>query len=337
MRIARHPEGDGRASVECSIMRESEVIEVERSEPDERLDVYLRGRFPDVSRGTIQRLIYAGAIRVNGRHVRSTASPRVGDRIEVTWPPPIASTALPQDIPLQVLYEDDDLLVINKAAGLVVHPAAGHDDGTLVNALLHHCAGNLSGIGGVVRPGIVHRLDKDTSGCLVVAKHDRAHVALAEQFAERDLEKVYLAVVCGILKPDQGEIRAAIARHPSHRKRMAVQTGGRDAWTSIRVRERFPVGATWVEATLHTGRTHQIRVHLQHIGFPLVGDETYGRKANIRLAEATGFAAARQLLHAWKITFRHPGTEQPVSFEAPIPEDLKAAIAALRAAGGEKA
>ncbi len=314
-------------------MPEPVVIEVDVSRPDVRLDVFLRGHFPEVSRGTLQRLIDSGAIRVNGRQVRSTHAPRAGDRIEVTWPAPVPAEARPQDIPLDVLHEDDDLLVLNKAAGLVVHPAAGHDDGTLVNALLHHCAGKLSGIGGVARPGIVHRLDKDTSGCLLVAKHDRAHLALAGQFAERDLHKAYLAIVCGALQPDAGEIHAAIARHPSHRKRMAVIQGGRDAWTSFRVHERLPAGATWVEATLHTGRTHQIRVHFQHVGHPIVGDDTYGRKSNTRLEETTGYKAPRQLLHAWRITFRHPTTEAELTFEAPIPSDFDQALRTLRQTG----
>jgi len=237
--------------------RPTEIL-VEETLPERRLDSYLRERLGEVSRGTIQRLIESGQIRVNGRHARPTQSPRAGDRIEIRWPEPRPAEAQPQAMDLDVLYEDERLLVLNKPPGMVVHPSAGHEDGTLVNALLHHCQGRLSGIGGVARPGIVHRLDRDTSGCLVVAKDDTAHAGLAVQFAERDLEKVYLAVVCGRMERDGGEIRAAIARPPSHRKRMAVTRGGREAWTTYRVRERWPA-ATWIEAHLHTGRTHQIR------------------------------------------------------------------------------
>jgi len=313
------------------VNRDPQTLEVERSEPGTRLDVFIRGRLPEVSRGTIQRLIESGYIRVNGRHARLTQSPCAGDRIEVRWPEPEPAEARPQDIPLEVLYEDDDLLVLNKPAGLVVHPAAGHADGTLVNALLHHCAGRLSGIGGVARPGIVHRLDKDTSGCLAVAKHDAAHVALAEQFAARELHKVYQALVCGRVRSDAGDIRADIARHPSHRKRMAVVSGGREAWTGYRVSERLH-GSTWVEATLHTGRTHQIRVHFQHLGHPLVGDETYGKRHNARLFEETGYAAPRQMLHAWRLGFEHPVTGAALEFEAPLPADFVAALQALRGA-----
>lgn len=296
----------------------------------DRLDVYLKERLPEFSRGALQRLIESGHVRVNGHHTKPTHLPRPGDRIVVSEPPPEPAEALPQDIPLDILHEDDDVVVVNKPPGLVVHPAAGHADGTLVNALLHHCAGRLSGVGGVARPGIVHRLDKDTSGCLVVAKHDRAHLALAEQFAARTSHKVYQAIVCGAMRAEAGEIRAEIARHPSHRKRMAVVGGGgREALTGFRVNERLR-GATWVEATLHTGRTHQIRVHFQHAGHPLVGDDVYGKRPNARLAEITGYRAPRQLLHAWRLGFEHPGTGAAVEFEAPLPADFHHALAALR-------
>ena len=203
--------------------------------------------------------------------------------------------AQPEAIALVVLYEDEDLMVLNKPPGLVVHPSAGHEEHTLVNALLHHCAGQLSGIGGVARPGIVHRLDKNTSGCLVIAKNDATHLALAAQFAERQVEKVYQALLCGELPQRAGEIRAGIGRHPSHRKRMAVTDAkGRHAWTSYRVLERLR-GSTFVEALLHTGRTHQIRVHFLHLGFPLVGDSVYGKRQNRHLAEAFGYSAPRQM------------------------------------------
>jgi len=220
--------------------------------------------------------------------------------------------------------------VLNKPPGLVVHPAAGHEEHTLVNALLHHCAGQLSGIGGIARPGIVHRLDKETSGCLVVAKNDETHLALSAQFASRKVEKIYQAILCGELPRDRGEIRAAIARHPSHRKRMAVDDDlGRDARTSYRVRERLR-GATLVEAVLHTGRTHQVRVHFQFLGFPLVGDPVYGSRPNLRLADLTGYTAPRQMLHASQLAFIHPRTARRLSFTAPLPEDFTEALAALR-------
>lgn len=309
--------------------RETVRIVVEQSMPDSRMDAFLRERLSDVSRGTIQRLMESGYIRVNGRHAKPTQAPKAGDCIEVAWPAPAPAEALPQAMALEVLMEDEDVVVINKPPGLVVHPSAGHEDGTLVNALLHHCQGQLSGIGGVARPGIVHRLDKDTSGCLVAAKNDRAHMALAAQFAGRDLHKVYQAIVCGAVRLDAGEIRAGIARHPNHRKRMAVTDGGRDAWTSYEVGERLR-GATLVWATLHTGRTHQIRVHFHYLGHPVVGDATYGRRQNAQFAEATGYTAPRQMLHAWRLEFRHPTRDRNVSVEAPIPADFVEALAALR-------
>ena len=308
----------------------TESFTVEKSLPAGRLDTFLRTQFPAMSRGAIQRLIEQGHIRVNGRAAKPTHHPRAGELIEVHWPEARPSEAQPEAIPLDILFEDADLLVLNKPPGLVVHPAAGHEQHTLVNALLHHCAGQLSGIGGVARPGIVHRLDKETSGCLVVAKNDSAHTALAEQFAGRQVEKIYHAIVCGEVPSDRGEIRAAIARHPNHRKRMAVTDGrGREAWTSYRVLERLNA-ATLVEALLHTGRTHQIRVHFQHLGLPLFGDSTYGNRQNKRLAEQTGYAAPRQMLHAHKLSFQHPRTNKKVTCEAAWPEDFRATLSALR-------
>jgi len=308
----------------------TEVLTIEHTLPAERLDSFLRDRFPAVSRGTIRRLIDEGHIRVNGRTVKPTHSPRAGEQVEVHWPEARPTQAQPEEMPLDILHEDEVLLVLNKPPGLVVHPAAGHEQHTLVNALLHHCAGQLSGIGGVARPGIVHRLDKDTSGCLVIAKSDEAHLALSIQFATRKVEKIYQAIVCGEMPRDQGEIRAAIARHPSHRKRMAVDDdAGRAARTSYRVLERLR-GATLAEVILHTGRTHQIRVHFQFIGFPLVGDVTYGNRQNRRLEELTHYTAPRQMLHAGQLSFTHPRTGKRLSFTAPQPEDFLDALSALR-------
>ena len=305
-------------------------LTVEFSRPSQRLDVFLRDQFPAVSRGALQRLIEDGHILVNGRSVKPTHHPQAGEVIEVRWPEARPAEAQPEAMPLDLLFEDDLLLVLNKPPGLVVHPAAGHEAHTLVNALLHHCAGQLSGIGGVARPGIVHRLDKDTSGCLVVAKTDAAHLALSAQFAARRVEKIYHAVVCGELPREHGEIHAAIAWHPSHRKRMAVtEERGRAARTSFRVLQRLRE-ATLVEAILHTGRTHQIRVHFQHLGFPIVGDLTYGNRQNLRLEELTHYAAPRQMLHARYLSFIHPRTGRPVVCEAPWPEDFREALKALQ-------
>jgi 23S rRNA pseudouridine1911/1915/1917 synthase len=308
----------------------TQVLIVEKSLPAERLDAYLRDKFPAVSRAAIQRLIEQGDIRIDGRLVKATHAPRAGEEVQVHWPEARSPAAQPEKMPLDILYEDESLLVLNKPAGLVVHPAAGNQEHTLVNALLHHCAGQLSGIGGVARPGIVHRLDKETTGCLVVAKNDGTHVALSAQFASRKVEKLYHAIVCGEMERDRGEIRAAIARHPSHRKRMAVDDqGGRAARTGYRVLERLR-GATLVEAVLHTGRTHQIRVHFQFFGFPLVGDATYGNRQNQRLTELTGYTAPRQMLHAYRLCFIHPRTARRMCHEATRPEDFQDALSALR-------
>jgi len=306
------------------------ILIVEKTLPHERLDTFLRSLFPTISRGAFQRLIEQGDIRLDGNPVKATHNPRAGEKIKIHWPAARPATAQPQELPLDILFEDDDLLVLNKPPGMVVHPSAGHEESTLVNALLHHCAGQLSGIGGVARPGIVHRLDKETSGCLVVAKNGPAHLTLSAQFAGREVEKAYHAIVCGMVTPEKGDIRAAIARHPTHRKRMTVTDGsGRDAWTSFRVLERLRE-ATLVEALLHTGRTHQIRVHFKHVGFPLVGDATYGNRQNKRLTELTGYTAPRQMLHAHELAFKHPRTGKRMSFEAPWPEVFQKALAALR-------
>ena len=308
-----------------------EIFTIERSLPGERLDTFLRRHFPAASRGAIQRLIEQGHIKVNGQPTKPTHRPRAGEVVEVEWPEARPAEALPEDIRLDIIYEDEALLVLNKPAGLVVHPAAGHEEHTLVNALLHHCAGQLSGIGGVARPGIVHRLDKETTGCLVVAKNDETHIALSAQFAGRTVEKVYLAILCGVLPRDQGNIRAAIARHPTHRKRMAVRDAdtGRAAHTSYRVLERLRE-ATLVEALLHTGRTHQIRVHFQHLGFPVAGDLTYGQRQTKRLAELTHYEAPRVMLHAHKLAFIHPRSGKRMHFEAAWPEDFEDGLRFLR-------
>lgn len=311
----------------------TESFVIEQTLPGERLDTFLRERYPVVSRGAIQRLIEEGHIRVNGAKVKPTHTPRAGEQVEVHWPEARPSPVQPVDIPLDILFEDEDLLVVNKPAGLVVHAASGTELETMVNALLHYCRGRLSGIGGVERPGIVHRLDKDTSGCMVVAKNDQAHHALSSQFKERLVEKVYLAIAHGELARLSGDIRAAIARHPNHRKCMAVTAGpGREAWTSYRVLERLR-HATLVEVSLHTGRTHQIRVHFKHLGHPLVGDTVYGKRQITRLAELTGVTPPRIMLHAFRLGFVHPRSRERQLFQAPIPTDFHQTWEALRVPG----
>ena len=311
----------------------TETFTVEQSHPGVRLDTFLREKFPAASRGALQRLIEEGHILVNGKATKPTHHPRLGEEIKVHWPEAKPAVAQPEKIPLDILFEDKSLLVVNKPAGLVVHPSAGHEEHTLVNALLHHCDGSLSGIGGVARPGIVHRLDKETSGCLVVAKNDETHLALSEQFAAREVRKIYQALVCGEPGRPTGEIHAAIARHPTHRKRMAVsdESEGRAAHTSYKILERLHA-ATLMQAQIHTGRTHQVRVHFQFIGHPLVGDETYGARQNARLKELTNYAAPRVMLHAKELSFTHPATKKTLKFEAPLPADFEAALKALRPA-----
>jgi 23S rRNA pseudouridine1911/1915/1917 synthase len=262
-------------------------FQVELPNSGDRLDHFLASNVNGLSRSRLQDLIKQGHVKLNGLIVKPGARLRAGDSIILREPPPIPSNAEAEDIALRVLFEDEDLIVIDKPPGLVVHPAAGHQTGTLVNALLHHCQ-TLSGIGGEQRPGIVHRLDKDTSGCLVAAKSDSAHQALARQFAGREVTKIYLALAAGRFARRSGVIEESIGRHPVQRKKMAIVTRGRAARTDYRVLADIEGGAL-VECTLHTGRTHQIRVHLKHLGHPVLGDEVYGRRG----------AYPRQMLHAW--------------------------------------
>ena len=292
-------------------MSSPRTFQIAPADAGARLDRHLAAQAPDLSRSRIQDLIATGHVTLNGHPAKASARLRAGDAIVLTEPPPRSVATQPEAIALEVLYEDADLIVLNKPPGMVVHPAAGNWQGTLVNALLHHC-GALSSIGGEQRPGIVHRLDKDTSGCIVAAKNDAAHRSLTAQFSGREVEKIYLAIAAGAFPMKSGVVEGHIARHPVNRKKMAVVEGrGRAAKTSWRVLRVLPVG-TLVECTLHTGRTHQIRVHLQHLGHPLLGDETYGKRA--------GFP--RQMLHAWKLGFTHPRTGARMSFVSPIPADF---------------
>ena len=282
-----------------------------------RLDRFLAKQLPDYSRSRLQQLIRTGFVRLNGATTRPRQLVRSGDKVELTEPPLEKIESQPEPIPLEILFEDNDLIVINKPAGLVVHPGAGHRQHTLVNALLSHCT-TLSGIGGKERPGIVHRLDKETSGCLVVAKNDEAHRELSRQFAERVVEKTYLALVAGKLRKRAGVIEEKIGRHPVHRQRMSVSSSrGRPAKTEYRV-VRSGNQASLVECRLHSGRTHQVRVHLHHLGHPVLGDKVYATRA------AKDFP--RQMLHAWKLGFRHPGTGDWKSLEASLPDDFATAV-----------
>ena len=303
---------------------------------NERLDRFLARQLPAHSRAYLQQLIEQGQITVDGHATKSGYRLRPSDHIAVSLPAPRPSGVLPERIRLEVLYEDAHLLVVNKPAGMVVHPSPGNASGTLVNALLTHCP-RLSGIGGVERPGIVHRLDKDTSGAIVAAKDDVTHRGLARQFADRQVKKRYLAVVSGDVRETTGVVDAAIGRHPVSRQKMSTYTrGGREAVTEFHVLERFE-HHTLVELRPHTGRTHQIRVHMAALGHPLLGDPTYGqsRKAVTRSPLARQLAwFRRQALHAWALGFAHPVTGEPIECRAPLPDDLERLLAILRQMSG---
>ncbi len=286
----------------------------------ERLDAFLAGRVAELSRSRIQTLIREQYILVNGQPAKPRDAIREGDLIQISLPEAVPLEAAPQDIPLDILFEDDDLVVLDKTPGMVVHPAPGNPDSTLVNALLHYCKGKLSGIGGVERPGIVHRLDKDTSGCMVVAKTDRAHQSLVTQFSERStMEKLYLAVTRGTPSPARDTVFTHIGRHPVNRQKMAVVNppGGKPAITDYEVIASDPASDTaLVCCHLHTGRTHQIRVHMHDRGCPLLGDPIYGKPVKM-----PGLPD-RLMLHAWRLAFEHPVSRARMAFEAPIPSEF---------------
>lgn len=293
-----------------------------------RLDAWLAENCGELSRSALQARIEAGDVLCNGAPANKKYKVRAGDSLRLTLPDPQPIEAQPQDIPLDIVYEDADLLVVNKPKGMVVHPAPGNPDGTLVNALLYHCAGGLSGIGGAIRPGIVHRIDKDTSGLLVVAKNDAAHQALSEQMSVHSIHRVYHAVVYGNLKAEEGFVEAPIGRDPRDRKRMAVtQTNAKYAYTGWRVLERFG-GFTYVACQLKTGRTHQIRVHMASIGHPLAGDPVYGPR---RCLAALG----GQCLHAKELGFLHPTTGAWMQFTSPLPAWFEEYLARLRKESGK--
>ena len=289
---------------------------------NQRLDAFLASSLDGLTRSQATRLIESGEVAVNGRAVSKSYKLAGGEDIAVTLPEPEPVEAVPQDIPLDVVYEDADVIVVNKPSGMVVHPAPGHPDGTLINALLYHCAGTLSGIGGALRPGIVHRIDRDTSGLIIAAKNDAAHQYLSAQLADHTLARTYECIVVGALREDRGTVDAPIARHPTDRKRMAVVAGGREAVTHWEVIARYP-GYTHVRCRLETGRTHQIRVHMAYIGHPILGDTVYGAKKEV--AGLTG-----QCLHAVGLRFLHPRTHEVMELSCPLPEEFTRMLQKIR-------
>lgn len=310
----------------ADVMGETLLFCPEPEDAGSRLDAFLALNLEGKTRSAVQKLMDQGKVLVNGKTGRKNDKVKPGDSIQVEIPEPEPLELLPQDIPLDIVYEDEHLLVVNKPKGMVVHPAPGNPDGTLVNALLYHCGESLSGINGVIRPGIVHRIDKDTSGLLMVAKNDLAHQSLAAQIAAHTFTRMYNTVVYGNLKTDEGTISAPIARHPTDRKKMAVVPGGREAVTHYRVLERLS-GFTLVECRLETGRTHQIRVHMAHIGHPVAGDPVYGPKKCITSLNG-------QCLHARLLGFVHPATGEYMEFDSGLPLYFTDFLEKLRRKGG---
>ena len=303
---------------------ERKLLTVAPEEETLRLDVLLSRRVEGLSRSAAQRLLEEGKVSLQGRPLKKNHRLRAGEALELCLPDPVPTDARPQNIPLDIVYEDADVAVVNKPRGMVVHPAPGNPDGTLVNALLAHCGQSLSGVGGAIRPGIVHRIDKDTSGLIIAAKNDFAHAALAAQLKDHSLARTYVCIVCGNVKDDSGTIDAPIGRHPADRKKMAVtEKNSRSAVTHWRVLERFS-GYTLVECKLETGRTHQIRVHMAYRGHPILGDMVYGHKK-------PELGQDSQCLHAKELRFVHPRTGQPVTVCCELPDYFTALLEKLRA------
>lgn len=289
---------------------------------DERVDKCLNSLIDSLSRSYIQKLLAEGGITVNGRPIKASYRVKWDDHIKVILPPAITPDIIPEDIPLDILYEDDDVIVVNKPKGMVVHPAPGHYRGTLVNALLFHCKGNLSGINGVLRPGIVHRIDRDTTGSVIACKNDKAHSFIAEQLKDHSITRRYHAIVHGNLKSEEGTVHTLIGRHPQDRKKMAVlNSGGKDAITHYKVLARFDK-FSYIECRLETGRTHQIRVHMAHLGHPLLGDTVYGPKT-------CPYNLEGQTLHAKILGFQHPATGEYIETDAPLPDYFRRLLAML--------
>ena len=304
-----------------------EVLTLQPNKEDagQRVDAWLAANLEDVTRSAAQRLLEEGRVTCGGKALAKNYKLNGTETLAVSLPDPEPVDVVPQDIPLDVVYEDADVIVVNKPKGLVVHPAPGHPDGTLVNALLHHCGDSLSGIGGELRPGIVHRIDRDTSGLIIAAKNDYAHQKLAAQLQDHTLARIYHCIVTGNLREDAGTVNAPIGRHPVDRKKMAVVANGRSAVTHWTVLERFP-GFTYVECRLETGRTHQIRVHMAHIGHPILGDTVYGNKKPVPGLQG-------QCLHAVGLRFLHPRTGEPVELSCGLPEEFQTQLQKCRARG----
>ncbi len=288
---------------------------VSQEEKGKRLDAYISSANTDITRTSAQRLIEDGNILVNGKNVKVSYKIQENDKISVKIPKPKQIELKAQDIPIEIIYEDSDIIVVNKPKGMVVHPANGNPDGTLVNAIMAICKDSLSGIGGEIRPGIVHRIDKDTSGLLIVAKNDNAHVKMSEQIKNHEVKKTYIALVRGVFKENEATIDMPIGRSTSDRKKMAVNKNGKNAITHIKVLKRFDK-YTLLQVNIETGRTHQIRVHLSHIGYPIVGDYTYSNGKN-------EFDVIGQCLHAQKLEFKHPTTQKDMCLEAELPQYFK--------------
>ena len=291
----------------------------------ERVDKVLSHAFPEHSRAAFQRALEAGLVKADGVVVDQSQEVKAGQSLEFSFPAVVQAELKGVDIPLDVIFEDKHLIVLNKAAGMVVHPGTGTGEDTMVHALLSHCAGELSGIGGVERPGIVHRLDKETTGLLVVAKNDTAHRALADQFASRTMKKEYVTLVSGVPKNDRGSIDRSISRHPVHRHRMTTGEGGRPSRTDWSIEKKFGELAALIRCRIHTGRTHQIRVHLKSLAHPVLGDSTYGWKQNPALP-----VPPRIMLHAEHLVFAHPVSGKVMDLTAPLPKDFKQMVAALK-------
>lgn len=298
-------------------------IIINKEETGNRIDKYLSEIGVLASRSSIQRLIEEGKIRVNAKSVKTSYQIQNGDVVEIDEELPKDEALKPQEIPLDVIYEDKDIIVINKPKGMVVHPGNGNPEGTLANAVMARCKGSLSGIGGQIRPGIVHRLDKDTSGIIVVAKNDKAHINLSNQIKNREVKKTYIALVRGIIKENEATINMPIARSTKDRIKMAVQKNGKEAITHFKVIDRFEEGFSLLEVKIDTGRTHQIRVHLAEIGYPVVGDYVYSNGKN-------PFGVEGQCLHAKKLEFKHPVTNEKMVLEAPLPEYFEKIIDKLK-------
>ena len=297
-------------------------VKVNEENVGKRIDSFIPMVQEDISRSMVQKLIEQKNIKVNGKETKHSYKLKLNDEIEIFVPEAKEINLKAQDIPLNVIYEDNDIIVINKPKGMVVHPANGNPDGTLVNAVMNKCKDSLSGIGGEIRPGIVHRLDKDTSGAIIVAKNDKAHIALSEQLKNHEVKKTYLALVRGIIKENEATINMPIARSKKDRKKMDVDKDGKEAITHFKVLGRYKNKYTLLQINLETGRTHQIRVHLSHIGYPIIGDEVYSNGKN-------EWNVSGQCLHAWKLEFIHPITGKKICLEAEIPEYLKNIIKEL--------